>query len=124
MWLSLQVKYRIAAGLSKEGWAITRNLLTLLIMNGICILFFNYKMKEFAIIALVGLLCDAFLQLVLFLTALSIDLKRLEVCGCGLVDVWVWFGWCVSVEICLNVLRWCVCDFMCVGVSVYGWMFV
>ena len=76
----MQVKYRIAVGLSKEGWAITRNLLTLLCMNGLSILFFNYQLKEFCIIALVGLLCDAFLQLVLFLTALSIDLRRLEVC--------------------------------------------
>ena len=75
----MQVKYRIAVGLSKEGWAITRNLLTILAMNAMCILFFNYTFKEFSTIALVGLICDAFLQLVFFPTVLSIDLRRLEV---------------------------------------------
>ena len=74
------MKYRIAVGLSKEGWAITRNLFTLVIMTSMGIVFFNYVLKEFCIIALVGLLCDAFLQLVFFLTVLSIDLRRLEVC--------------------------------------------
>lgn len=77
--LFTQVKFRIAVGLSKEGRAITRNLLTLLAMNAMCILFFNYTFKEFSIIALVGLLCDFFLQLVFFPTVLSIDLRRLEV---------------------------------------------
>jgi len=37
----------------------------------------NYAMKEF--IALVGLICDFFLQLVFFPTVLAIDLRRLEV---------------------------------------------
>ena len=76
---STQVKYRIAVGLSKEGWAITRNLVTLaaMILMGIATL--NYAMKEFCIIALVGLMCDFFLQLVFFPTVLAIDLRRLEV---------------------------------------------
>jgi poly(A) polymerase Pap1 len=39
----------------------------------------NYAMKEFCIIALVGLICDFFLQLVFFPTVLAIDLRRLEV---------------------------------------------
>ena len=73
------MKYRIAVGLSKEGWAITRNLVTLaaMILMGIATL--NYAMKEFCIIALVGLMCDFFLQLVFFPTVLAIDLRRLEV---------------------------------------------
>lgn len=79
----LEVKYRIAVGLSKEGWAITRNLITLVLMTSMGIVFFNYVLKEFCIIALVGLLCDTFLQLVFFPTVLSIDLRRLEVCGGG-----------------------------------------
>ena len=74
-----QVKYRIAVGLSKEGWAITRNLLTLAGMIIIGIATLNYAMKEFCIIALVGLMCDFFLQLVFFPTVLAIDLSRLEV---------------------------------------------
>ena len=39
---------------------------------------FNYAMKEFCTIALVGILCDHFLQMVFFTTVLSIDMKRLE----------------------------------------------
>lgn len=39
---------------------------------------FNYAMKEFCIIALVGILCDYFLQMVFFTTVLSIDIKRME----------------------------------------------
>jgi hypothetical protein len=74
-----EVKQRIAAGLSKEGWAISRNLSTLLLMLCMGIVFFNYTMKEFCIIGLVALLCDAFLQLFFFPTVLSIDLRRLEV---------------------------------------------
>ena len=75
----IQVKHRIAVGLSKEGWAITRNLLTLASMIIIGIATLNYAMKEFCIIALVGLMCDFFLQLVFFPTVLAIDLRRLEV---------------------------------------------
>ena len=73
------MKYRIAVGLSKEGWAITRNLLTLASMIILGIATLNYAMKEFCIIALVGLICDFFLQLVFFPTVLAIDLRRLEV---------------------------------------------
>lgn len=73
------MRYRIAVGLSKEGWAIFRNLVTLIAMLVTGIVFFNYVLKEFCIIALVGLLCDAFLQLVFFPTVLFIDLRRLEV---------------------------------------------
>ena len=40
-----QVRHRIATGLSREGWAITRNLCTLLVMNAMGILFFNYTLK-------------------------------------------------------------------------------
>ena len=40
-----EVKQRIAAGLSKEGWAISRNLSTLLLMLCMGIVFFNYTMK-------------------------------------------------------------------------------
>ena len=74
-----EVKERIAAGLSKEGLVITRNVLTLSFMLGMGIIVFNYTLKEFCIIAFVGLLCDYFLQVVFFPTVLSIDLRRLEV---------------------------------------------
>ena len=40
-----EVKQRIAAGLSKEGRAISRNLSTLLLMLSMGMVFFNYTMK-------------------------------------------------------------------------------
>ena len=43
-----EVKQRIAAGLSKEGWAISRNLSTLLLMLCMGIVFFNYTMKVYS----------------------------------------------------------------------------
>ena len=74
----LDVKYRIAEGLRKEGHALTKNLLTILCLVILGIFTFNYAMKEFCIIALVGLLCDYFLHITFFTTVLSIDLRRME----------------------------------------------
>lgn len=74
----LAVKFRIAEGLSREGKALTNNLVTVLCLVVLGIFTFNYAMKEFCIIALVGLLCDFFLQLVFFTTVLSIDMRRME----------------------------------------------
>ena len=104
--VEFDVKYRIATGLSIQGGHITRNVITLVVMLTVGIAIFNYTMKvlvyihlltpshphtltphppthpqEFCIIALVGLLCDGFLQLTFFPTVLSIDLRRLEVGG-------------------------------------------
>ncbi len=72
------MKYRIAEGLGKEGRALTKNLLTILCLVILGIFTFNYAMKEFCIIALVGLLCDYFLHITFFTTVLSIDLRRME----------------------------------------------
>lgn len=72
------VKYRIAAGLFKEGKAITMNLITQVVMFTSGIITFNYTMKEFCVMALVGVMCDFFLQVVFFPTVLSIDMRRLE----------------------------------------------
>ena len=74
----LDVKFRIAEGLSKEGRALLYNLLTIVCLVVLGIFSFNYAMKEFCIISLVGLLCDYFLQMVFFATVLSIDLRRME----------------------------------------------
>ena len=100
--VEFDVKNRIATGLSIQGGHITRNVITLVVMLAVGIAIFNYTMKvlvyicllipshppiltphpqEFCIIALVGLLCDGFLQLTFFPTVLSIDLRRLEVGG-------------------------------------------
>ena len=74
----LDVKFRIAEGLSKEGKALTKNLVTVLCLVVLGIFTFNYAMKEFCIISLVGLLCDFFLHIVFFTTVLSIDIRRME----------------------------------------------
>ena len=74
----LDIKYRIAEGLAKEGRALTKNLITILVLVILGIFTFNYAMKEFCIIALVGLLCDYFLHITFFTTVLSIDLRRME----------------------------------------------
>ena len=74
----LDVKFRIAEGLGREGRALTKNLMTILVLVILGIFTFNYAMKEFCIIALVGLLCDYFLHIVFFTTVLSIDLRRME----------------------------------------------
>ena len=93
-----QVKYRIAVGLSKEGRAITRNFITLVIMTSMGIVFFNHTLKEFCIIALAGLACDAFLQLIFFPAVLSIDLRRLEV---GVLGVMIFTGQLVHLAHCI-----------------------
>ena len=41
----LEVRHRIATGLSKEAAAITKNLATYILMTSLGIVFFNYTMK-------------------------------------------------------------------------------
>ncbi|KAK3101013.1 hypothetical protein FSP39_000257 [Pinctada imbricata] len=76
--VDLEVKYRIAQGISKEGWSITKNLATELIIVTGGFFTFVPAIQEFAMFALVGLLTDFFLQLGFFLTVLSIDIRRME----------------------------------------------
>lgn len=76
--VDLEVKYRIAQGISKEGWYITKNLATeLMIVVGGFVTFVP-QIQEFAVFALVGLLTDFFLQVVFFVTVLSVDIRRME----------------------------------------------
>ncbi|XP_042909704.1 sterol regulatory element-binding protein cleavage-activating protein [Parasteatoda tepidariorum] len=77
--MHLDVKLRVAQGLSKEGWSITKNLLTELALLTVAFLTFVPKIQEFCLLAVVGLLTDFFLQLMFFATVLSVDLRRLEV---------------------------------------------
>ncbi|OWF39399.1 sterol regulatory element-binding protein cleavage-activating protein-like [Mizuhopecten yessoensis] len=76
--VNLEVKHRIAQGISKEGWSITKNLATELMII-ICGFFtFVPEIQEFALFAMVGLLTDFFLQIVFFVTVLSVDIRRME----------------------------------------------
>lgn len=71
-------KVRLAQGLSKEGWSITKNLLTELLLLTFAFLTFVPAIQEFCMFAVVGLLSDFFLQMVFFATVLSIDIQRKE----------------------------------------------
>ena len=75
---NLDVKIRVAQGLSKEGWSITKNLLTEVTILTIGLFTFVPAIQEFCIFAIVGLLNDFFLQMVFFSTILAIDIKRSE----------------------------------------------
>ncbi len=74
----LDVRYRIALGLKKESWLITKILSFELII--ICFGFFTMvpAIQEFCIFAYVGLLIDFFMQMIFFVTVLSIDIRRME----------------------------------------------
>ncbi|XP_066601673.1 sterol regulatory element-binding protein cleavage-activating protein isoform X2 [Prorops nasuta] len=74
----LDVKIRVAQGLSKEGWSITKNLLTEVTILTIGLFTFVPAIQEFCIFAIVGLLNDFFMQMVFFSTILAIDIKRTE----------------------------------------------
>lgn len=74
----LDVRYRIALGLKKESWLITKILTFELII--ICFGFFTMvpAIQEFCIFAYVGLVIDFFMQMIFFVTVLSIDIRRME----------------------------------------------
>ncbi|XP_063979282.1 sterol regulatory element-binding protein cleavage-activating protein [Diachasmimorpha longicaudata] len=74
----LDVKIRVAQGLSKEGWSITKNLLTEVTILTIGLFTFVPPIQEFCIFAIVGLLNDFFLQMVFFSTILAMDIRRME----------------------------------------------
>ncbi|KAL7307009.1 hypothetical protein TKK_0000758 [Trichogramma kaykai] len=74
----LDMKIRVAQGLSKEGWSITKNLLIELTILTIGLLTFVPAIQEFCIFAIVGLLSDFFLQIFLFSTTLAVDMCRKE----------------------------------------------
>uniref|UniRef100_A0A8C9KAG6 Sterol regulatory element-binding protein cleavage-activating protein n=1 Tax=Panthera tigris altaica TaxID=74533 RepID=A0A8C9KAG6_PANTA len=70
--VDLEVKLRIAQGLSSESWSIMKNMATEL---GIILI--GYA-PEFCLFAVVGLVSDFFLQMLFFTTVLSIDIRRME----------------------------------------------
>ncbi|XP_071946815.1 sterol regulatory element-binding protein cleavage-activating protein-like [Antedon mediterranea] len=74
----LDVKKRIAQGLEKESWSITKNLFTELMIILMGYFTFVPAIQEFCVFAVVGLLTDFFLQMFFFVTVLSIDIRRME----------------------------------------------
>uniref|UniRef100_A0A8C3RWR2 Sterol regulatory element-binding protein cleavage-activating protein n=1 Tax=Chelydra serpentina TaxID=8475 RepID=A0A8C3RWR2_CHESE len=76
--VDLEVKLRIAQGLSSESWSIMKNMATEL---GIILIgYFTLvpAIQEFCLFAVVGLVSDFFLQMFFFTTVLSIDIRRME----------------------------------------------
>ena len=74
----LDVKIRVAQGLSKEGWSITKNLLIEITILTIGIFTFVPAIQEFCIFAIVSLLTDFFLQMFFFSTILGVDTRRVK----------------------------------------------
>uniref|UniRef100_W4VSE5 Sterol regulatory element-binding protein cleavage-activating protein n=1 Tax=Corethrella appendiculata TaxID=1370023 RepID=W4VSE5_9DIPT len=75
---NLDIKIRIAQGLSKEGWSITKNLLTEITILTVGLATLVPVIQEFCIFAIVGLISDFFLQMLFFSTVLGFDIKRVE----------------------------------------------
>ena len=74
----LDVKVRIAQGLSREGWNITKNLfseITILTL-GFFLGILDSSIQDFCLLAVMGLLTDFYLQTFFFLTVLSMDINR------------------------------------------------
>ncbi|KAJ2954548.1 hypothetical protein O0L34_g2832 [Tuta absoluta] len=74
----LDVKIRLAQGLSKEGWSITKNFLTEITIFTVSFFTFVPFIQEFAIFMIVSLVSDYFCQMVFFATILGIDVRRME----------------------------------------------
>lgn len=75
---TFDIKIRVAQGLSKEGWSISKTLLTEITILTIGLATFVPVIQEFCIFAIVGLISDFFLQMMLFSTVLALDIKRIE----------------------------------------------
>lgn len=72
---TLDVKIRVARGLSKEGWSIAKTLLTEITILTVGLATFVPFIQEFCIFAIVALICDFFLQMLLFSTILAMDIR-------------------------------------------------
>ena len=74
----LDVKVRVAQGLSREGWNITKNLfseITILTL-GFFLGILDSSIQDFCLLAVMALLTDFYLQTFFFLTVLSMDINR------------------------------------------------
>ena len=76
--VDLDVRYRIALGLKKESWLITKIITFELIIIFSGIVTMVPAIQEFCVFAYVGILIDFFMQMIFFVTVLSIDIRRME----------------------------------------------
>nr|XP_054767941.1 sterol regulatory element-binding protein cleavage-activating protein-like [Lytechinus pictus] len=77
--MDLPVELRIAQGLSKEGWSITKNMWTEILIVLIGLFTFVSAVQEFCLLALVAMFSDLFLQMMFFVSILALDFRRLEI---------------------------------------------
>ena len=82
--ISQIVQVRVAQGLAREGWNITKNLFSeiTVLTCGFFLGVLQAEVQDFCLLAVMGLLADFYLQTFFFVTILSIDIGRSE-----LVDV-------------------------------------
>lgn len=74
----LDVKIRLAQGLSKEGWSITKNLLIEITILTVSFFTFVPFIQEFSIFMIVSLISDYFIQMTFFATILGVEVRRME----------------------------------------------
>lgn len=74
----LDVKIRLAQGLSKEGWSITKNFLTEITIFTVSFFTFVPFIQEFSIFMIVSLISDYFMQMTFFATILGIDVRHMD----------------------------------------------
>jgi len=76
----IDVSARVAKGMGKEGWYITKNICAELAILGAGYYTHIPSVQEFCIFAFVGVLSDFFLQMVFFAPILAVDIRRAEIC--------------------------------------------
>ncbi len=74
----LDVRIRVARGLAKEGWGITKTLFAEItcLTVGFFIGILDASIQEFCLLAVMGLLSDFFLQVFFFATVLAVDMTQ------------------------------------------------
>ncbi|CAG8570609.1 335_t:CDS:2, partial [Cetraspora pellucida] len=76
--MQLNVKERVARGLEKVGYSITKTLIIWLLLLLICSAINIESIQEFCIFTSIAMIIDYMLQMSFFIATLSIDLERLE----------------------------------------------
>lgn len=74
----LDAKIRVAQGMAREGWSITKNLLLEITILTFGLFTCVPAIQEFCLFAIMGLISDFFLQMLFFSTVLGIDIRRME----------------------------------------------
>lgn len=72
----LDVKIRVAKGLAKEGWTVTKYFLGMITIITLSFFLFIPIIQEICIYSCLVLMCDMYMQLVFLIAVLVIDLQR------------------------------------------------